>query len=325
MAKRFSATKAAVAGWSLLGREPLAVAVWGMVLLVLMIGPMLALYLPMIGDFVRLSALGESAGAQDPEALVQMMAMQGRMFLANFGTMGVQLLAQTLVSAAVFRAVLEPQAGRGFYLRVGASEGWMLLLTVIAYVGWYVVYFIAGMVGVILGFVVYFAAGKVAGIAFGILALFAGLVVVVWALLRLSMAWPMTFAARRLVLFESWALTKGSSLRLFGMALLAVLLVIAVEAVVFIVGLIVFALGSIGSWSALADTAGPEDLLRTFWPWLVAALPIMALMQAVVLTLYVAPWASAYQQLIAKAAEPVEPAVAPPPPVVDSDPEATPA
>ncbi|WP_146219080.1 hypothetical protein [Caulobacter sp. D4A] len=328
MAKRFSATTAAVAGWNLLGREPASVAVWGVVLLVLMIAPLIGLYLPLIGDIARMSELNQSAAAQDPEAFAQVMAMQMRMMAANFGTFVLQVLAQTLVAAAIFRAVLEPQARRGFYLRVGASEGWMLLLTVIFVIGWYIVYFVAVIAGVLVGFLTYFAAGKVAGIAIGILTVIAGLVAIVWALLRLSMAWPMTFAGRRLVLFESWSLTKGSSLRLLGMALLATLLVMALEMVVGLILLIVVGLSLAGSWSELSKIAGPDEFLHRFWPWLVVAAPILGLVQSAVLTLYVAPWASAYQQLTATAAAETvapPPPPAPPEPPVESGPEATPA
>jgi len=328
VAKRFSATTAAVAGWNLLGREPASVAVWGVALLVLMIAPLIGLYAPLIGDIVRMSELNQNAAAaQDPEAFAQVMAMQARMMLANVGTFVLQVLAQTLVAAAIFRAVLEPQARRGFYLRVGASEGWMLLLTVIFVIGWYIVYFVAVIAGLLVGFLTYFAAGKVAGIALGILTVIAGLVAIVWALLRLSMAWPMTFSSRRLVLFESWSLTKGSSLRLLGMALLSTLLVMALEMVVGLVLLIVVALSLAGSWQDLAKIAGPDEFLHRFWPWLLVAAPILALVQSAVLTIYIAPWASAYQQLTATAAgeAAAPPPPAPPEPPVESGPEATPA
>ena len=327
MAKRFSATTAAVAGWNLLGREPASVAVWGVVLLVLMIAPLIGLYVPLIGDIARMGELNQNAAAQDPEAFAQVMAMQARMMLANLGTFVLQVLAQTLVAAAIFRAVLEPQARRGFYLRVGASEGWMLLLTVIVVIGWYIAYFVAVILGFIVGFLAYFAAGKVAGFTLGILTGIGGLGAIVWALLRLSMAWPMTFAGRRLVLFESWSLTKGSSLRLLGMALLATLLVMALEMVVAVILLIVVGLSLAGSWQDLAKIAGPDEFLQRFWPWLVVAAPVLGLVQSVVLTIYIAPWASAYQQLTATAAgaAAAPPPPAPPEPPVESDPEATPA
>ncbi len=329
MAKRFSATTAALAGWNLLGREPASVAVWGLVALVLMIAPLIGLYVPLLSQIQQMAELNRDVTAsQDPAVFGQFMAMQMRLMLINLTTSGLQILVQTLLAAAIFRAVLEPQARRWFYLRVGASEGWMLLLSVIALIGFYIVYAVALIAGVLVGALAYFATGKLLGITIGVLTVIGGLVAIVWAMLRLSMAWPMTFAGRRLVLFESWALTKGSSLRLFGMAVLAVLLVMAVEMVLGVVVLIVFALTMAGTWSALSKVSGLDELLHLLWPWLLAAAPILALLQSIVLTIYIAPWASAYQQLTATAAGEAAappPPPAPPEPPLESGPEATPA
>ena len=44
--------------------------------------------------------------------------------------------------------------------------------------------------------------------------------VVIWVSLRLSMAAPMTFAERKLRIFESWELTKGHTLSLLGVGFL---------------------------------------------------------------------------------------------------------
>ncbi|WP_133244769.1 hypothetical protein [Caulobacter radicis] len=306
MAKRFSAASAAVSGWALIGRRPLSVVVWSAVILLGLFLPALLLFLPIIDPFVEMvRAMPQTPNAQDPEMTARIMAMQGQLSLMNIGMMAVQVVAPTIVTAAAFRVVLRPQEQRGFFLRVGATEGWMMLVTLVLTFGGNIAIFAAMVPGALLGLIGFVVmaiggdteAGAVVGVVVGVIGVIVGELALLWAFLRLSMALPMTFAERRFMLFESWALTKGQSLRLLGMLLLVGLTLLVVQIVVGGVVIAAAALVAPGLAKTLPAARSVAEVLRLIWPVLAVALPLAAILQAVVQVVCVTPLASVYRSL----------------------------
>ncbi len=306
MAKKFSAASAAVSGWALIGRRPLSVAVWSAVILLGLFLPALLLFLPVIDPFVEMiRAMPQTPGAQDPELTARIMAMQGQLSLMNIGMMAVQVVAPAVVMAAAFRAVLRPEEEKGFFLRVGATEGWMMLVCLVLTFGGNIAVFAAMIPGVLLGLIGFVVmaiggdteAGAVVGVVVGVIGVIVGELALLWALLRLSMALPMTFAEQRFMLFESWTLTKGQSLRLLGMLLLIGLTLLLVQIVVGVVAVVAVALVAPGLSKTLPAARSVAEMLGLIWPILAVALPLAAIVQTVVQVVCVTPLASVYRSL----------------------------
>lgn len=301
MAKRFSIGETALAGWGLVRREPKAVAVWGLVLLVFLFGPMVAVLTPIMLEFGRLAS--DLEGAQGTEAFDQAIGLQLWMMLFNLVSTVVQLVVQSVVIAAVFRAVLEPDNRGRFRLRLGAQEAWLMLLVVIGFAIFYIGMVLVMIAGLAIGGLFYFVAQEAGAFIAGGLVILVGTVALLWVGLRLSMAGPMSFAERKLRLFESWTLTKGSSLRLLGMSLLNMLTLLVAQLVVVAVLAAPFLLWVLrGDFSAfVGDEMPAEGVMRRILLFVAIASPLSALLQAVLLTVMAAPWAAAYKALVASA------------------------
>ena len=145
--------------------------------------------------------------------------------IAPFLTLAVpvEVLFFAVLNCAVYRAILRPQERGLGYFRLGADEARMAVLAIVLFFLWLAVIFVVSMiVGVTAGVLGVFggAATALLGLVIGI----AAVAVAVWAFVRLSLAAPMTFQERRVVVFSSWSLTKGRFWVLFGAYLLAFIL-----------------------------------------------------------------------------------------------------
>jgi hypothetical protein len=284
-------------GFALIRHRPASVLVWGLLLVVFVQAP--ALYmLSQVGP--QMLGLWGATGPTDPaEAQNIAFAFQGRMALIQALTLPAWLIRAVIV-AAVYRAVLEPQKRGLAYLRIGRQEGWLLLLmltagllTAFAIIPIELIVVVAVVTGIALKGL-WWLLGPAVGIA--------GLVALLWAFARLSMAAPMTFADRNFRLFESWRMTQRHGFSLLGLGLLTVLLMLALELLLF---------GAIGVVAAVAiagrqvDAASIQAWLQglTFQSpgqlaaWLVPTGLVAAAVFGALNAIAIAPWASAYQQL----------------------------
>ena len=306
---RFSVSGAAMSGFGVIGREPVAVLTWGLLILLVLILPFAGLVWTVVPDFVaffKASAASQGSSDLDPAMMSRLMQMQSKMMLFNLicGLGGT--LVKAVIAAAVFRIVLEP-AQKGFaFLRLGAQELWLALVFLV--IG--VLAYIACVVGVLavgifaaLAYVLGAMSSQVAGAASCILAaVVAGLGVggvLVWAMLRLSMAGPMTFSERKFLLFESWTLTRGQAWPLLGMALLLGLILIALEIVVYgVAGVGVLAFGAklIPMFQGLAGQP-PQAWVGVLWPFVAVVAVLGSLLAGPAMALVFAPWATAYRDL----------------------------
>lgn len=295
-----------MSGWALIGREPASVAVWSAVILFGLFLPLVLLCLPLLDSFVQLfQIIGPTTDPESPEVMSRAMELQARMGLLNLGSMVLNVVVPTVVVAAVFRAVLRPEERRGFYLRFGAAEGWMMLVYLVFLFGAYFAMVIAFLPALLLGGGGYFAmavggdedAGALVGVLLGLLGLLAGWGALLWALLRLSMALPMTFAGRSFLLFESWTLTRGQAPRLFGMLLLIGLTSAVFQLVVMTIAIVVTVFAGMGVIGPLQTANTAAEIWPLLWPFVAVAVPVGAIVQAIMLTVAAAPFARAYQEL----------------------------
>jgi hypothetical protein len=313
---RFSVSGAATSGFGVIGREPLAVLAWGLLILVVLVVPFGALCWTLIPDFIDLvksNAANMEAGGAGPAAMAQMMRIQSKMMLFNAVYLVGGTLVKAMIAAAVFRVVLEP-ARKGFaFLKLGAQELWLALVYLVMGVLAYMVVLAAAVaVGILaaLAYVIGAVSSPQAAVAACILvAVLAGIGAtggVIWAMLRLSMAGPMSFSERKFLLFESWSLTRGQSLPLLGMALLLGLILIALETVVYGVlgvGFLAFGRDLIARFAAL-EGQPPQAWLQALWPFAAGVAVVGSLLSAPAMALVYAPWATAYRDLGGSTSQP---------------------
>lgn len=292
-----SVAQAAGAGLRLIRREPKAVLGWA------------GLYLAVTGALVALmgvtfanffAVLGQADGSE-PE-IADMVALQMQMMaLQPLFMVGVFAL-QTVMMGAVFRAVLQPEERRWAYLRLSSQELWLFLVYIVLSFGIGIaasilLFPLAGIAGVV-GFAFRDSLGPWAMALVAVPGLLALVAAVIWLMLRLCLAYPMSFADRNFRVFESWAMTRGHAGRLFLVFLLAVLIALAVQLVGFAVcaGVLLAVIGP--DWQAL--TAGdPLLLFRTIGPLMVLFVIIGSVLSAVMAAITTAPLAEAYRQLAA--------------------------
>jgi hypothetical protein len=312
---RFSVTGAATAGFGVIGRAPLAVLAWGLVLLVTLVGPMVALLWTLVPQFIAFfKSMPDQGSTASPAADP---AMMGRMMQLQASMMGMNLLSwvggtvvKAVVAGAVFRAVLQPDQKRWAYLRLGKPELWLALVSLVQGVLFMMAYFGVMIIGIILSLIVYLggaAAGETGKLVAGLLiclVVLAAIGALIWGVLRLSMAGPMSFVESKFLLFESWTFTRGQSGRLLGMALLLALILMALELVVYAIA----GVAAFGSWQGIkAMVEGlrgqpPEAWLQAFWKIAAVGTIVLSFLGAFAMALVFAPWAKAYQDLAASGA-----------------------
>ncbi|THD60521.1 hypothetical protein [Phenylobacterium sp.] len=283
----FSGGQAIGSGFGLIRRHPAAIAVWAVFYLIVGVGPALLLQAGMW------SHLPYAPGGDPSAALAQLSHMAGWFPLIWV----LSLFHAAVAYSAVYRAVLDPEDRRYFYLRLGRRE-LSVGLTVLALL----VVFLVGMIvaAIALFVVVRFAPGVVA-----FLATVGAMVGLVWLALRFSMAGPMAYAEQRFVFAESWTLTSGQGWKLFGVALCLMLIMIGLEFAILIPTVLALSLsGALGSMMAAAQAGhGPSSSPATIAAYAV----ILPILGALVVAIFGAPWASIYQQLSAgRTASPYE-------------------
>lgn len=297
--------KAAVgAGFGLIRRRPVAMLAWGAVM-TLAFGLVAAAYAWWITNMFAAGA-GQRLGAhpspgQTTALFGVMIAGEGAFFLAIIG----MTFLQTIVTTAVWRAVVHPEQGRWAYLRVGMAELFVFLIKV-------AVQFLANfamlplmpfliIVGVLLGFHQYAAAAVV-----GVLMIFAIVSAVVYVELRFALLGPMIVDDGEFHFLEAWRLSRGKVGRLLltGLSLVGVLF--AAEAIILVLtfttgaAVLSLAAGGLDNLQAFFQK-GPQWVAGRLWPlvavWAIAAIPVAGSLSAIM----AAPWARAYRDAASQA------------------------
>lgn len=312
----FSATDAALEGFRIAKERPVTMLCWGVASLAISIGSslgMVTLFGGSMNEFMEVSR----NPSPDP---AQAMALMGQMGAFYLFLLPVVLLIFSIFTAAVYRTVLRPSDNAFAYLRLGADEFRlavvMVVLTILSFVLSMLAVFLVILVAAIVGGGLAASMGgsdaSTAGMVGGVILL----VVLIYAVMiffslafwtKFSLAGPMTFAEKRIRIFESWGATKGKFWSLFGCYLLAAIL-----------GFVVSILGGVISFSVMVGLGGMNDMagglmgmlrgmepdytsLQAFFtPAMIANMAINSFFSALTYAIFLAPAAVAYRDLAQK-------------------------
>ena len=289
--------RTASAGIGVIVRHPVAVLAWAGLLLLLGVLPAAGLMSAFLGAVAEIARMDASGIEPSPDALVPAMsaafAMQPVLLVTS-------LAVRSILTAAVFRAVLEPADSRWAYLRVGARELWLALIIVVFGILSFVV--MIPLSAVLVPLLMILAVGTEGNLLAVIPTMLAAVLIAVavlgWLFVRFSMALPMTFAEQRFRLFESWAMTRGQTWRLIGVGLLLIGIVLALLALLVVASFAFLGEGGLDEAAASAFFAQDASIwMAELAPWAVGMALVGALLGAVVTTILAAPWAEAYRQL----------------------------
>ncbi len=305
---RFSIGTAIGEAFGLMRRRPLSVFVWGLLLVAPSVASV-ALILPMMGEvFASIAADGANQEQIHDAMMGDMMQVQGVSSLLNL----LQLVLTVIVYTAVMRAVVRPRETSFFSLRLGMDELRVAVVGVAIVVAFYLLMLILVLLGVGIGFAIWGLGEPFNWLIIAVLCI--GLMLAIWlGAARVSLIAPASVLHKTFAFEEGWKLGRGRTGALFGMMLLIVLIIIVVEVIVFGIGAAVMAVTAGGmDWSrihaAIEDDpfAGLQALFVANWPWIAVAGVIISALYGFLLTLGIAPFASACRQLSAQAEPPAE-------------------
>jgi hypothetical protein len=300
----FSFGGAVGSGFGVIARNPLAFLVWCAVYMVAALGPVALMVAAMWPQLGALAALAEAEVAPDsPAATQQMMTLMGQINALSLLQWVTGVASSALLMGAVFRAVLEPENQRWFFLRFGRQELWLALcLVVVGVVA--IILAVLATIPVMVTSLVLVAAGPSETLAPGVGLGIAAVVLIVlgamiWLFVRFSLGLPMSFADSYFRLFESWRLTQGQAAK---MALVGV-----VVSVIAILVQLLFFFGFIFAAVAILNPTAESDFTTLTFaqvsPILALAAVLMALVTVFGTVLYSAPLATIYRQLAAEPAQ----------------------
>ena len=293
MKPRFSFGDAIGAPVVLIRQRPLAVFVWGS----LMIAMAAAIYSLILPAFLSLPL---EAGAQEAwnAYTVEMLQLQA---LSN-GLSLLMYLVLLVIFNAAGRAALSPGVrDRFLFMRLGMDEVRVAVVVVGTFLGWYIALLVLILLGVGIGFAVW-SLGEATAVAiiigYVVLVLIATLVG--WT--RISLMGPVTLILRRFAFAEGWAITRGQVLKLIAMHLVVWVLYMLTYLVVIVGAGAILVGGFLGQGLVWPDTIEtPRDLLplvRAMAVPLLATLPVLAFAYGVFIALMAAPAIRAARQLL---------------------------
>ena len=286
----FSATDAALEGFRITRERPKVVLVWAVFAFLVSICS--AVYLIAIGQDAR--AVIEASSAEQPADLATFGKAMGD--LLPMMVMG--LAVQCVMAGAVYRILLRPE-DKGFaYLKLGMDEARLAALTFIyvllASVTMFVVVLAAALIAMIAS-----AAGQNVALLVAVATEIFFLGLLFYVGVRLSLAPAITFAERRIALFDSWKLTHGQFWRLTGAYALAIcgIVVIALLVVTIFSALVAVAVG--GDLQAVGKMFSPDQssLATYFSPVMILYLLVAGWLSALYYAVIIAPAAVAYRAL----------------------------
>ena len=312
----FSVGGAAGAGFRVIARQPLATLVWGLFIWVCAVGPavfLLSQILAALGPLITQASAAETAqaaaggakpsGGPPPEFMQAYMAMMSRLFLFQPLLLIGNLAVRSVLTAAVCRAVLEPEDSAFAYLRLGMRELWVLLVSIVF--GLIIGFTAVGLMIPVAIFMGVAAAAHspilVGLVAVVVVAVAAG--VMIWLSLRLYLGVPMSFDQNEFRLFEAWNFSRGHVGKMVVLGLIQIAIALALELVILLIlGLVVF--GAVSSSGLSTPEQFRNFLLHMPTQWSATAIAIVvvaslaiSLVSGFAVAIFVAPWVEVYRQL----------------------------
>lgn len=220
-------------GFSLLAKRPGAIAVWALAHAAIGLISVVFLIPRMLAAMPKPGANGGTPDmATEMATMQQMLGFQGLSWLLSIAS---SFLGAVILCAA-FRAMLRPQEGGFAALKLGMDEVRVFAMMMVLQFGGAIVLVIVMLIATLVGVLIWFAAGNYPAIAILLIAL---LVIAVacaalWAAVRLSLLFPMTFIRREFVIDEAWKLSRGRFWTLFVPFFVIGLLMSIISAVVMV-------------------------------------------------------------------------------------------
>ena len=288
-----NATDAAFEGFRIVRRHPQTVLFWALLYLLFF-----AVFFAVFGS--TLAGVMANAKALESAGEPSMAELQGlgSSYMVMLGlALPLALVLGGVLNAAVARAVLRPSEKRFGYMRLGSDELRVIVVSVVL-----------GILMGLAGLVCFMAVGMVAGFGTAsgqswmwLVAVLLGLAacaLLIWLAVRLSLAIPITVAERRIALFDSFALTKGRTLPLLGMAIIVFIMTLLVGLLSSIIAMPVTVLSG-GGIEALAAFEGQSTtaILQQMGPMIGAWVVLNALFSSLQLAVMYAPFSAAYRDL----------------------------
>ncbi len=303
----FSGSDAAFEGFRLVRRKPMALVAWTLLYAIVSLASLFAMSSaigPMTEWAERMEALENQSPSATPQEVMAAFQGFGEVMLSLGWLIPVSLIVTAMLMAAVARAVLNPRASGFGYLRLGMDELRVFVVTLV--------------LGILMAFAwvaVVVAIGVLSGIAsasganwlwlFVVLAGLAGVAAIIWLAVRLSLAVPITVAENRFAFFDSFAVTRGRFWALFGMAIIAFVMVLVISMLSWVVtlplGLMVG--GEAWSFGSGGDADAVAAALDVTNPWVIASAVAEAVVYALTVGVMYAPFAAAYRDLKGLGAE----------------------
>ena len=300
----FSGSDAAFEGFRLVRRNPMALVAWTLLYAVVSLLSLFA----MSSAIEPLTAWGERMDALEgtsptPEEVLAAFQGFGQVMLGLSWLIPVSLAVSAMLMAAVARGVLNPRAGGFGYLRLGMDEFRVfvvtLVLAILMFCAWMA---LAVLIGVLAGIAGASGANWLWLVA--VLGGLAGVAAIIWLAVRLSLAVPMTVAENRIAIFDSFGLTRGRFWSLFGMAVIAFVMVLVISLLSWVITLPLSMMIGGDVWTG--GNSDPEMIaaaLDVTNPWVILSALAEAVIYALTVGVMYAPFAAAYRDLKGLGAE----------------------
>lgn len=287
----FSATEAAFEGFRIVRRNPLAIVFWALAYIVFF-----AAFFAIFGGSLA-SLMATTEGLEGGQPSPQDLEALGQTYLGFMGLAApLGLILGAVLNAAVARAVLRPEEKSFGHMRLGGDELRVLAVSVVLAI-------VVGAVAIVLFVVVGVAVGVTAqsnqGLAWlvGVLLGLAAIVALSWLSIRLSLAVPVTVAEKRIAPFASFALTRGKTLPILGMAIIAAIMSILVSILGTIIALpVTMTTGGLERLAAF-DGQSTLQIAQAAGPAIISWGVVNAIFSALQLAVLYAPFAAAYREL----------------------------
>lgn len=296
----FSGGAAISSGFRLIGRNPGAVLAWGVAYVAIAILPQFLMMWHVLPDLLTFyhDAFANAQAGTPPSSDPEFMRIQGEISRYQPIQIVLGVVALAVVNSAIYRAVLEPKNKAWAYLRLGKQELWVGLTTVVFYIALVVAMVAAMIPAIIVGAVAASGPSWTSGLIVFLLACGA-LFFVIWVILRLSLAAPMSFAQKNFRLFESWRLTQGLGWKLFGVALAIGCIVIALELALMVVAFTLISATGVAHADQIQAffQHPPTDLAVRAIPWLAGICGVYAILCGLMFPILTAPFATIYREL----------------------------
>lgn len=297
----FSASDSAFEGFRLVRRNPVAVIAWALLYAALSLASVFAMSNaigPLMEWGERAEALENATPTPTPAEVMAVFQGFGEVMLSLAWLIPLSIAVTTILMAAIARAVLNPPAGGFGYIRLGMDEVRVFVVTLVLGLLMFCAWIAVGVVvGVLSG--IASATGASWMWLVTVLAGLAGVAAVVWLMVRLSLAVPITVAENRFAFFESFAVTRGRFWPLLGMAVIAFVMVLVISLLSSIVTLPLGIMTGQDMWS-FGGTEDPEVLkaaLDVSNPWIIASALAKAVVYALTVGVLYAPFAAAYRDI----------------------------